>query len=117
LSIRSSFDATVVSFFILFGSGTSASIAFESFWPEGIVDSGSWNEQANVSQPADDRFRPDLLVEQWLEGVGSIAEQEAASQINAWGIDPWAEAFAESSRAAVLASRVPAYPVALNPQV
>src|SRR4030095_13741052 len=117
MTIRRRFSATVVSFFILFGSGTSASIAFESFWPEGIVDSGSWNEKGIVSRPADDRFRPDLLVEQWLDGVGSIAEQEAASQINAWGIDPWAEAFAESSRAGALASRAPAYPVALNPQV
>src|SRR5262245_3960334 len=117
MTIRRRFSATVVSFFILFGSGTSASIAFESFWPEGIVDNGTLNEQANVSQPTDDGVRPDLLVEQWLDGVGSIAEQEAASQINAWGMDPWAEAFAESSRAAVLASRVPAYPVAVNPQV
>jgi membrane-bound lytic murein transglycosylase D len=117
MTIQGRFIAVVVTFFILFGSRTSASIAFESFWPEGIVDGGSWNEQVSAPQPPDDRLRPDLLVEQWLDGVGSIAEQEAATEINPSGIDPWAEAFAESSRAAVIASRTAPYSVAINPQV
>ena len=45
-----------------------------------------------------------------------MADQEAASETEPSGIDPWAEAFAESSRAAVVA-RKSAYPVAVNPQV
>jgi membrane-bound lytic murein transglycosylase D len=117
MTIPGRFATAVVTFFILFGSGTSASIAFESFWPEGSGDPGSWNEQASESQSADDRFRPDLLVEQWLDGVGSIAEQEAASEINPWGIDPWAEAFAESSRVALSSPPTAPYSVAMNPQV
>lgn len=117
MTIRGRFAATVVSFFILFGSGISASNAFESFWPDGPADGESEREPANNPQPADDSFRPDLLVEQWLDGVGSIAEQEAASEINPWGIDPWAEAFAESSRAALVTSRTAPYAVAVNPQV
>ena len=73
-------------------------------------------EHAAVPAAVDDRLRPDLLVEQSLDGVGSIAEQEAASETEPSGIDPWAEAFAESSRAA-LAPRRSAYPIAVNPQV
>jgi membrane-bound lytic murein transglycosylase D len=117
MTIPGRFIAAVVTFFILFGSRTSASIAFEPLWSEGIVDGGSRDEQVSASQPPDDRFRPDLLVEQWLDGVGSIAEQEAATEINPSGIDPWAEAFAESSRAATIASRTAPYAVAVNPQV
>jgi membrane-bound lytic murein transglycosylase D len=118
MTIRRRFGAIAVSFLILFGSRTSASIAFEAFWPEGPSDGAPWTDPASNSQPADDSLRPDLLVEQWLDGVGSIAEQEAASEINPWGVDPWAEAFAESSRAAAASvSRTAPYFVAVNPQV
>jgi membrane-bound lytic murein transglycosylase D len=51
--------------------------------------------------------------------VGSVAEQEAASEIEQADVDPWADAFADSSRAAIvtaIAAR-PAYPVSINPQV
>ena len=76
----------------------------------------SLTEHAAVPTAADDRLRPDLLVEQLLDGVGSVAEQEAGSETEPSGIDPWAEAFAESSRAA-MAPRRSAYPIAVNPQV
>jgi membrane-bound lytic murein transglycosylase D len=49
--------------------------------------------------------------------VGSIAEQEAASETEPTGIDPWAEAFAESSRASVVVHGRSVYPVAINSQV
>ena len=52
--------------------------------------------------------------------MGSVAEQEAASETEPAGVDPWADAFAESSRAAVVAQPRAAsstYPVAVNPQV
>ncbi|MGH7754396.1 MAG: lytic transglycosylase domain-containing protein, partial [Gemmatimonadales bacterium] len=50
--------------------------------------------------------------------MGSVAEQEAASEMEPAGVDPWADAFAESSRAAVaIAPSPPAYPLAVNPQV
>ncbi|HTO11413.1 MAG TPA: transglycosylase SLT domain-containing protein [Candidatus Binatia bacterium] len=50
--------------------------------------------------------------------MGSIAEQEAASETEPTGVDPWAEAFAESSRVAALPGPVrPPYPVTVNPQV
>jgi len=71
--------------------------------------------------PAADQ-RPDLLGEQSLDGVGSVAEQEAGSETEPLGIDPWAEAFAESSRVQSIAEpvrslRKSAYPVAMNSQV
>ena len=114
MAIQGRFIPAVVSFLILFGSGASACLAFESFWPDGMGAGAT--EMAALPQTTDDAFRPDLLVEQLVDGASSVAEQEAASEINPSGIDPWAEAFAESSRAAV-ASRVPAYPVAINSQV
>ena len=76
----------------------------------------SLTEHAAVPAAVDDRRRPDLLVEPLLDGVGSVAEQEAGSETEPSGIDPWAEAFAESSRAA-MAPRRSAYPIAVNPQV
>ncbi|HET7343268.1 MAG TPA: lytic transglycosylase domain-containing protein, partial [Methylomirabilota bacterium] len=53
-----------------------------------------------------------------LDGVGSVAEQEAASETEPAGVDPWADAFAESARvASVPAAPRPVYPVTLNAQV
>lgn len=49
--------------------------------------------------------------------MGSVAEQEAASETAPTGVDPWAEAFAESSRAQIVVAPKPAYPVSINPQV
>jgi membrane-bound lytic murein transglycosylase D len=47
-----------------------------------------------------------------------VAEQEAASETEPLGVDPWADAYAESSRAAVVSvPRKSAYPVSMNPQV
>ncbi len=47
-----------------------------------------------------------------------MAEQEAASETEPLGVDPWADAYAESSRAAVVSvPRKSAYPVSMNPQV
>ena len=74
----------------------------------------SLTEHAAVPAVVDER--PDLLVEQLLDGVGSVAEQEAAFETEPSGIDSWAEAFVESSRAAMAPGRA-AYPVAVNPQV
>ena len=68
--------------------------------------------------PTADASRPDLLVEQLLDAVGSVAEQEAASETEPTGVDPWAEAFAESSRLAVVTPPSgSAYPLTVNPQV
>ena len=117
MAIQSRFLAPILSLLVLFGPGTSVPTAFASFWPDSIGPASSSNELAAVPPLVDDTFRPDLLVEQLLDGVGSVAEQEAASEISPSGIDPWAEAFAESSRAAVVTLRVPSYPVSINPQV
>jgi peptidoglycan lytic transglycosylase D len=117
MTIQSRFVAAIVGLLILFGSGTSVPLAFASFWPEGVGPSGAPSELAAVPHLVDDTFRPDLLVEQLLDGTGSVVEQEAASEIVASEIDPWADAFAESSRAAVVIATVPAYPVSINPQV
>jgi membrane-bound lytic murein transglycosylase D len=105
-------------FLAVFSPGSFVPVAVASFWPEGVDGVSSPIDHAAVPAPADDQFRPDLLVEQWLDGVGSVAEQEAASETEPAGVDPWADAFAESSRAASVAvARKPAYPVAINPQV
>jgi peptidoglycan lytic transglycosylase D len=104
--------------FGLFASGSFAPIAAASFWPDGVGGVSSVIDHAAVPAPVDEPPRPDLLVEQWLDGVGSVAEQEAASETEPTGVDPWAEAFAESSRAAAVAVvQKPAYPVSINPQV
>src|SRR5438552_19107842 len=101
-------------------SGAFTPFALASTWPEDMNGASSPLEHAALPPPADERLRPDLLGEQTLDGVGSVAEQEAGSETEPTGIDPWAEAFAESSRAAVVvipeAPKV-AYPVALNSQV
>jgi membrane-bound lytic murein transglycosylase D len=105
-------------FFAVSASGSLAPVAAASFWPDGASGFSSAIDSAAVPAPADDRLRPDLLGEQWLDGVGSVAEQEAASETEPTGVDPWADAYAESSRAAVVSvPRRSAYPVSMNPQV
>ena len=116
MAIQSRFLSAPAVFLVLFASGTLTPVAAASPWPDGMSGASSLTEHAAVPAAVDDRLRPDLLVEQSLDGVGSVAEQEAASEIELSGIDPWAEAFAESSRAD-MAPRKPAYPIAVNPQV
>jgi LysM repeat protein len=115
MAIPGRFLLTAALFLFLLSSGALAPAAASSFWPDGPGGASSL-EHAAVPPHADDD-RPDLLVEQLLDGVGSVAEQEAASETEPSGIDPWAEAFAESSRAAIVMPSRPAYPIAVNPQV
>ena len=118
MAIQPRFYPALAAFLMLFASGASAPPAVASFWPEDSSGAGSLTEQAAVPEQAGDQFQPDRLVEPLLDGVGAVAEQEAASETEPSGIDPWAEAFAESSRAAVVAApRTTTYSVALNPQV
>jgi len=116
MAIRSRFFSATAVFLVLLASGTFTPVAAASPWPDGMSGASSLTEHAAVPAAVDDRLRPDLLVEQLLDGVGSVAEQEAGSETEPSGIDPWAEAFAESSRAA-MAPRRSAYPIAVNPQV
>ena len=116
MAIQSRFLGALAVFLTLFASGTFTPVAAASLWPDGMSGASSLTEHAAVPTAAADRLRPDLLVEQLLDGVGSVAEQEAGSETEPSGIDPWAEAFAESSRAA-MAPRRSAYPIAVNPQV
>jgi membrane-bound lytic murein transglycosylase D len=103
-----------------YASACFAPVAVASFLPEPIDGPSSDIDYAAVPPPIDDAHpQPDPLVEQWLDGVGSVAEQEAASEIEQADVDPWADAFADSSRAAIvtaIAAR-PEYPVSINPQV
>jgi membrane-bound lytic murein transglycosylase D len=118
MAIQRRFIVGTAVFFTLFTSGSLAPAAVASFWPDGVSGFSPAIDHAAVPAPVDDRLRPDLLVEQWLDGVGSVAEQEAASETEPAGVDPWADAFAESSRAAVVpVIRRSSYPVAVNPQV
>jgi peptidoglycan lytic transglycosylase D len=118
MAIQSRFLYAAALFLLLFASGTFTPVAAASPWPDGVTGASSLTEHAAMAAHVDDRLRPDLLVEQLLDGVGSVAEQEAASETEPAGIDPWAEAFAESSRAALaIAPRKSAYPVVVNPQV
>jgi peptidoglycan lytic transglycosylase D len=104
--------------FVVSSPGGFTPVAAASFWPDGVEGVAAPIDHAAVPPPIDDQVRPDLLVEQWLDGVGSVAEQEAASETEPAGVDPWADAFAESSRAAIVSvSPKPAYPVSINPQV
>jgi membrane-bound lytic murein transglycosylase D len=116
MAIQSRFLSALAVFLVLFTSGTFAPVTAASPWPDGMSGASSLTEHAAMPAATDDQLRPDLLVEQLLDGVGSVAEQEAANETDPSGIDPWAEAFAESSRAA-MAPRKSAYPVAVNPQV
>jgi membrane-bound lytic murein transglycosylase D len=115
MAIPSRFARLIVAFFAIFASGALAPVASASPWLEGGGAASTLTEHAAAPAPVDDH-RPDLLGEQWVDGVGSVADQEAASETEPSGIDPWAEAFAESSRAAVV-GRKSTYPVAVNPQV
>jgi membrane-bound lytic murein transglycosylase D len=120
MAIQPRFASALVVFFILFASGAIAPVSASSLWPDGLGGDSSLVEYAAVPPSGDQR--PDLLGEQSLDGVGSVAEQEAGSETEPSGIDPWAEAFAESSRVAITTEtiRVPrksAYPVSMNPQV
>jgi membrane-bound lytic murein transglycosylase D len=118
MAIQSRFVLAAAVFSVLLISGGLTPFAFASPWPEDLNGAASPVEHAALPPPADERLRPDLLGEQSLDGVGSVAEQEAASETEPTGVDPWAEALAESSRAEVLPEAPkPAYPVALNPQV
>jgi membrane-bound lytic murein transglycosylase D len=120
MPIQPRFVSALVVFFILFASGALAPVSAASLWPDGLGGDSSLVEYAAVPPAGDQRH--DLLGEQSLDGVGSVAEQEAGSETEPSGIDPWAEAFAESSRAAIATEpvkllRKSAYPVAINPQV
>jgi membrane-bound lytic murein transglycosylase D len=115
MTIQPRFAVASALFLFVLASGSIMPVAVESFWPDGATGV----DHAVVPAPLDEG-RPDLLVEQWLDGVGSVAEQEAASETEPAGVDPWADAFAESSRAAVVAQPQEApstYPVTVNPQV
>jgi len=118
MAIQRRFLLVASVFIAVSASGSLAPVGAASFWPDGANGFSSVIDQAAVPAPVDDRLRPDLLVEQWLDGVGSVAEQEAASETEPLGVDPWADAYAESSRAAVVSvPRKSAYPVSMNPQV
>jgi membrane-bound lytic murein transglycosylase D len=114
MAIQSRFVVPLAVFLALLASGAFAPVVIASPWPEALT---VVTEHAAVPPPDDDALRPGLLVEQWLDAVGSIAEQEAASETEPAGVDPWADAFAESARASVVVTPVPAYPLAVNPQV
>ena len=113
---QSRFLLAAAVFYVVLTSGTLAPAAVASPWPEDLASSSSPVEHAVLPPPADeDSRRPDLLGEQWLDGVGSVAEQEAASETEPLGVDPFAEAFAESSRLATVAPRVTVVPAAPRP--
>jgi membrane-bound lytic murein transglycosylase D len=118
MAIQRRFLLAASVFLAVSASGSLAPVAATSFWPDGANGISSTVEQAAVPAPAEERLRPDLLVEQWLDGVGSVAEQEAASETEPTGVDPWADAMADSSRASIVSvPKKSAYPVAMNPQV
>ena len=118
MAIQTRFVLALGVFYVVLTSGALTPIAAASLWPEDANGISSPVEHAALPPPADERLRPDLLGEQSLDGVGSVAEQEAASETDPTGVDPWAEAFAESSRVATVPDPPkPAYPVTLNPQV
>jgi len=117
MAIQSRFFLAAAVFLSVLASGAFAPFALASPWPEDMNGASSPLEHAALPPPADERLRPDLLGEQTLDGVGSVAEQEAASETEPTGIDPWAEAFAESTHVATIPTPKPPYPVAVNTQV
>jgi membrane-bound lytic murein transglycosylase D len=120
MAIQTRLLVAVAVFLVISTSRTFTPVAAASFWPEGVGGLSSEIDHAAMPAPVDDRrLRLDPLGEQWLDGVGSVAEQEAASETEPTGVDPWADAMAESSRASVVsvAARKPAYPVSINPRV
>src|SRR4029453_13140503 len=121
MAIQSRFLRVRVAFFLFLTSGAFAPFAIAAPWPEGI-DESVLIEHAVQIPPVDDRRRPDLSVEQTLDGVGSgqvltLPEQpEWRPMPELEGtVDPWAEAFAESSRRGGIVPPKP-YPLSLNPQ-
>src|SRR5437016_10872880 len=112
MGIQSRFVLTAAVFYVVLASGELMPFAVASPWPEDMNGASSPLEHAALPPPADERLRPDLLGEQTLDGVGSVAEQEAASETEPSGIDPWAEAFAESTHVATIPTPKPPYPVA-----
>src|SRR5688572_32828009 len=118
MAIQSRLVLATAVFYVVLTSRAFAPTAAASPWPDdfGVTPA---IEYAAVPPPVDESVRPDLLGEQALDGVGSIAEQEAASETEPAGVDPWADAFAESSRASVVAvaKPKPSYPVTVNPKV
>ena len=117
MAIQSRFLLAALVFSSLLASGAFTPFALASPWPEDMNGASSPLEHAALPPPADERLRPDLLGEQTLDGVGSVAEQEAGSETEPTGIDPWAEAFAESTHVATIPTPKPPYPVAVNTQV
>jgi membrane-bound lytic murein transglycosylase D len=116
MTIQSRFGLPLAVFLTLLASGALASNAAASPWPEGIGNP-PLVEHAALPPPIDDSFPPNHA-EAWLDAMGAVAEQEAGSETEPAGVDPWADAFAESSRAAIVAAPPPpAYPLAINPQV
>ena len=113
---QSRFLLAAAVFYVVLTSGAFAPAAVASPWPEDLASSSSPVEHAALPPPADEDWRrPDLLGEQWPDGVGSVAEQEAASETEPLGVDPFAEAFAESSRLAAVPPRVVVAPPAPKP--
>src|SRR5437899_8572719 len=100
-AIQSCFVLAAAVLSVLLISGGLTPFAVASPWPEDLNGAASPVEHAALPPPADERFRPDLLGEQSLDGVGSVAEQEAASETEPTGGDSWAEAVPESRRTAV----------------
>ncbi|RPH76706.1 MAG: LysM peptidoglycan-binding domain-containing protein, partial [Candidatus Rokuibacteriota bacterium] len=120
MAIQSRFLVASALFLAVTASGSFVPVAVASFWPEAVDGPAPDIDYAAVPPPIDDAHpQPDPLVEHWLDGVGSVAEQEAASEIEQADVDPWADAFADSSRAAIVSAIAakPAYPVSINPQV
>jgi membrane-bound lytic murein transglycosylase D len=117
--IQSRFFVATAVFLAITAPGRFAPVAVASFWPEDVDEVFSVADHAALPPPGDDHLGPEPLVEQWLDGVGAVAEQEAASETEPAGVDPWADAFAESSRAAIVTTKVdkPVYPVSLTPRV
>src|SRR5256885_16429283 len=114
MAIQSRFFLAAAVFFSVLASGAFAPFALASPWPEEMNGASSPVEHAVLPPPADERLRPDLLGEQSLDGVGSVAEQEAASETEPTGVVPWAEPFAESSPGAVVV--IPRAPEVAYPQ-
>jgi membrane-bound lytic murein transglycosylase D len=119
MTIQRRFLLATAVFLAVTGSGRLAPVAVASSWPEGVDEIAPEIEYVAIPEPVDDHFRPDPLVEPWSDAVGAIAEQEAASETEPTGVDPWADAFAESSRAAIVTTTIqrPTYPVAITPRV
>jgi membrane-bound lytic murein transglycosylase D len=122
MAIQSRFLLVRIAFFFFLTSGAFAPFATAAPWPEGI-DGSILIEHAAQTPPPDDRRLPDLSVEQTLDEVGSgqlltLPEQPEWRPMPDLDrtVDPWAEAFAESSRRGGIVPPKP-YPLSLNPQV